>query len=56
MKNTPGVIEKIFDWGIQVSTKDSSIILTRLQLENGVEMWADDFIKKYKLMVGDCFG
>ncbi len=57
MKNTPGTIEKILDGcGIQVSTKNGSIILTRLQLENGVEMWADDFVKKYKMVVGDCFG
>lgn len=41
--------------GIFVNTKDNVLILKRLQLDNGVEIWADDFAKKYGLTEGDVF-
>lgn len=41
--------------GIIVATGKGRILLTRIQLENGIEMWADEFATKYNLKEGDFF-
>ena len=42
--------------GIFVNTSDNMIFLERIQFDGGIEMWADDFAKKYGLQDGDFLG
>jgi len=53
----PGEIFKIEEKkGIFVITADGLLLIKRAQLEDGVEMWADDLAKKYLIKPGDFLG
>lgn len=55
-KKQPGQIVQIINGaGFIVQTGDGLILITRLEAENGVEMWADNFIKEYKIKIGSQF-
>lgn len=50
------IIDIIKKGGILVKTKDKEILLRRVQIEDGIEMWADDFAEKYKIKKGIILG
>ena len=53
----PGEISTIKNnEGIFVNTYGNMLLLERIQLDGGVEMWADDLAKKYNLQNGDTLG
>ncbi|MBI4174474.1 MAG: methionyl-tRNA formyltransferase [Candidatus Aenigmarchaeota archaeon] len=42
--------------GVLVGTGDGTILLKRIQIEDGVEMWADDFAERHDIKQGDILG
>ncbi len=50
------VFETISGKGIKVTSGDGQVVLlTRVQAENGLEMWADDYFKEYHLTLPQNF-
>lgn len=57
MESEPGTIVEIKEGeGLCVRTADGVILLTRIQAENDVEMWADEWAQRYGVKNGNRFG
>ena len=54
--NTPGTIQNYSQNGILISTKDTALLLTEIQLANKKRMTAHEFLKGYSLQKGTQLG